>query len=150
MTQNVIVTEFLQESNFLKRHQTSKSESCHINHQWPKKSLNATGKVKYQTFPETFKPREIGIVVVIPTCAHSLQASRPIFAPAFCCYGDSNKFSPEIHFFQMPMHQVKQTGRLANNTLALNIFTLSKQPQRAIPLYITLYFNIFKTIIPLD
>ena len=111
MTQNVIVTEFLQESNFLKRHQTSKSESCHINHQWPK-SLNATGKVKYQTFPETSKLKEVGIAVVILTCVHSLQASKPIFAPSpLCCYGNPSKYSPEIHFSQMPVHQVKQAGK---------------------------------------
>lgn len=112
MTQNVIVTEFLQESNFLKRHQTSKSESRHINHQWPEKSLNATGKVKYQTFPETSKLREVGTAVVIPTCVHSLQVSKTTFAPApFCCYGNPNKYSPEIHLSQTPVHQAKQAGK---------------------------------------
>lgn len=130
MTQNVIVAEFLQESNFLKRHQTSKLESCHINHQWPQKSLNATREVKYQTFLETLKLREGGIVVVRPTCVHSLQASRLISAPLFCCHGDPNKSSPEIHFSPMPMHQVKQAGRLANNVLALNILAFSRQPQK--------------------
>lgn len=44
--------------------------------------------------------------------------------PHFSCYGDPNKFYPEIHFSQMPMHQAKQAGRLTSNALALNILTL--------------------------
>lgn len=149
MTQNVIVTEFLQESNFLKRHQTSKPESCHINHQWPKKSFKATGKVKYQTFPETFKLREIGITVVIPTCVHSLQASRPIFAPpSVAMVTQINSLLRFISFRCRCIRSSRQAGQQI--TLALNIFTLSRQPQRAIALHITPYFNIFKTIIPLD